>query len=88
MEYLVIFNSLVSVSVVCYLTYKKFPFYISVNKTFWCKKTSSITLWMYTRRGKYGSSSKGLLTIPVRNRKKLNEWDSEMFSSGEYKKYR
>jgi len=87
MKYLIIFNFLVSISVVSYFLYKKFPFYISVNKTFWCKKVYSITLMMYTSRSEYGSSSKGLFTLPIRNYEKIEKWDSEMFKSGEYKNY-
>ena len=78
---------MVSVSVVSYFIYKKFPFYIGVNKTFWCKKVYSITLMMYTSRNEFGSSSKGIFTLPIRNEKKLDKWDEKMFRSGEYKKY-
>lgn len=87
MIYLTIFNTTVILFFISYLTYKYFPFWIDVNKTFWCKKTYSITLMMYTRRSEYGSSSKGLITIPIRNYKKTEEWDDKMFRSGEYKKY-
>ncbi len=87
MKYLIIFNFLVSISVVGYFIYKKFPFYLSVNKTFWCKKVYSITLMMYTSRSEYSSRSKGLFTLLIRNYKKIEEWDSKMFKSGEHKRY-
>jgi len=87
MRYLIIFNFLVSISSISFIIYKYFPFYIEVNKTTWCKKPYSITLWMYTQKDKYSSSAKGLLTLPFRNEKKLNKWDDEMFNSGKYKTY-
>lgn len=89
MKYLVIFNFLVSISIICYLIYKYFPFYIEVNKTFWCKKAYSITLWMRTSGNKFTNygSAKGLFTIPFRDRKKLDKWDYKMFKSGKYKNY-
>lgn len=87
MKYLVIFNFFVNMIIVCYFIYKKFPFYVEVNKTFWCKKTYSFTLMMYMHRDKYGSSAKVLFTLPIRNYKKIEEWDSKMFKNGEYKRY-
>ena len=89
MKYLVIFNFLVSVGIVSYLTYKYFPFYLEVNKTFWCKKPYSITMWMRTSGNRLTnySSAKGLFTLSFRDGEKLNEWDSKMFRSGEYKRY-
>ena len=81
MKYLVIFNFLVSISIVGYLTYKYFPFHIEVNKTFWCKKPYSITLWMRisgNRLTNYGSSI-GLFTLSFRNEEKLRKWDSDTY---------
>jgi hypothetical protein len=73
--------------VVGYFIYKKFPFYIEVNKTFWCKRIYSFTLMMYTRRDEYASSAKGLFTLPVRNYKKIEEWDKKMHEIGKHRKY-
>ena len=88
MNYLTIFNFIVNIIIMGYLVYKVFPFHISVNKTFWCKRVTALTIMMYTKRSEYGSSSKGLFTIPIRNYKKAEEWDGRMYKSGEYKKYR
>ena len=88
MYYLTVFNFIVNMLIIGYIGYKYNPFYISVNKTFWCNKIYSYTLMMYTFRGEYGSSSRGIFTLKIRNAKKLDEWDNAMFKSGEYKKYR
>ena len=87
MKYLIIFNFIVSISIVGYLLYKYFPFYIEVNKTFWCKKPFSITLWMRTsgnRLTNYGSA-KGLFTLSFRNEERLDQWDHALFKSGKHK---
>ena len=90
MKALIIFNTIVSLGIVAYMLYLYFPFYIDINRTFWCKRAYSVTLLMRTyprRRSKSGgSSSKGIITIPFRNEEKIKEWDSKMFHSGEYKK--
>lgn len=88
MNYLIIFNFLVNIIIIGYICYKKNPFYISVNKTFWCRKVVSLTLMRYTHREKSWSSSKGVFTLPIRNYKKMEEWDTQMLRSGEYKRYR
>jgi hypothetical protein len=86
MEYLIIFNFLISISTVGYFIYEKFPFHLSVNKTFWCKKVYSITLMMRTSGNRRSYSAKGIFTLPIRNYKKLIEWDDKMYESGEYKR--
>ena len=87
MKTLIIFNSITNVIIIGYYLCLKNPFYIEVNRTFWCKKPYSITLWRYTYRSENGSSANGLFTIPIRNYQKAMEWDDKMFRSGEYKKY-
>lgn len=89
MEYLIIFNFLVSISIVGYLLYKYFPFYLEIDRTHWCKKPYSITLWIRTSGNKltnYGSAT-GLFTWSFRNEEKIEKWDSAMFKSGKYKNY-
>ena len=70
--------------VVAYTIYKINPFSFSVERTFWCRRITSITLWRST--GKY--SSKRVFAIPFGNDEKWEAWDSEMHKTGEYKKYR
>lgn len=71
MKYLIIFNFLISLCIICYLIYKRFPLYITVNKTFWYKKAYSITLWKIVsgsrKEGSY--SAIGIFTLPFRNEK-------------------
>jgi hypothetical protein len=89
MVYITIFNTIVIFNVVAYLCYKNFPFYLYVSKTTWCEKPYSITLMMITSGKRSGSySSKGIFTVCFRDYKKLNEWDSKMFHSGEYRQYK
>lgn len=89
MEYLIIFNSLVSISIVGFALYKYFPFYFEINKTFWCKKPYSITLWVRTSGNRLTNheSAKGLFTFSFRNKDKLEEWDLKVFKSRQYKTY-
>jgi len=88
MKVLIIINFLFNLTIVGYLIYKFFPFYISVNRTFWCKKIYSFTLMKYTYKDKYSySSSIGLFRLPIRNYRKMMEWDDKMFNTGEYKRY-
>ncbi len=87
MNYLTVFNFVVNLIIVGYFAYKHFPFYISKEKTTWCERTYAFTLMMYVRRSEFGSSSKGIFTIPIRNYEKAVAWDDEMFRSGKYKQY-
>lgn len=87
MNYLSVFNFVVNILIVSYFIYTNNKFYITANRTFWCKKIYSYTLWKYTHKSEYGSSSIGVFTFPIRNRDKMEDWDSAMFRSGEYKKY-
>jgi len=89
MKYITIFSLIVNLCIVGYVTYKYFPLYIVVNKTHWCKKIYSITLWriIVGNRCSTGRTSKGIITLQIRDEDKLMKWDKQMFHSGEYKKY-
>lgn len=87
---MIVFSFIVTLSITCYLLWVYFPFYLEFNRTVWCKKSYSITLWMITsgnRRTTYGSA-KGVFTLPFRNEDRLNAWDDAMFDSGKYQQYR
>lgn len=85
MKYLIIFNFTVNILLIGWLLHKHFlsSFYISLDKTFWCKKVYAITLM----RRIDSCYSVGVVTLKLRNCKKLQDWDSEMFRTGKYKKY-
>lgn len=70
------------------VVYKENRLYISVNRTFWCKKIYSITIMRNDRPIKEGISyATGLFTIPLRNRKKLIKWDDDMFKNDKCETY-
>jgi hypothetical protein len=86
MSILILISLLCNIAIIGYFVYKYWPFYIEVNKTFWCGKAYSFTIMKYVYRGKSYTYSKDLLTINFKNFKKLEVWDNKMFQTGEYKK--
>lgn len=88
MKTLIIFNTIVNVILIGYILYRENRFYIQVNRSFWYRKLISITLmWNYGPIRK-GIHARRIFTIRVRSYGKTEKWDSEMFHSGEYLKYR
>lgn len=87
METIIWINFFVNILIIGYVAYRENRIYISVNKTFWCKKTYSITVMWNSKPLRKGVSATGLFTIPIRNYEKMEQWDDEMFKSGEYKTY-
>lgn len=88
MKFIILLHLIFDITFISYIIYKHWPFYIIVNKTFWCEKAYSFTIMKYVYRGKSYTYSKGLLTINFKNFKKLEVWDNKMFDTGEYKKYK
>lgn len=83
-----IFNLVCNIVIIAYWVYKNNRFYISPNKTFWCKKIKGYHLMYITHEGHGWREAKGVLYLPLRNSKKYDKWDSEQFTNGRYKKYR
>lgn len=83
MEILTIFNTVISIGLLLFLIWKYFirKFHFEVSKTFWYKIPYSVTLWYTYKESKYGSTSKGIFTIPLRNYLKVQELDSKKFNA-------
>lgn len=88
MDIIIWINFLVSMFIIGRLAYRENRIYISANKTNWCNKTHSITVMWNRKPLKEGVDAHGLFTIPLGNYEKMEQWDEEMYESGEYKQYR
>ena len=87
MKTLVIINAICTAFIIGRWLIKNNRFYFYITKTTWMKKHISLTLMYRYRISEYGSSSKGIITIPlVRNYNKWENWDSACFYNGKYKR--
>lgn len=83
MNYIIIFNFVVTASIVCYYVYKKFllRFYIEYNNTFFMETRLDWQLCYKTEIGEYSYSSKCLINISLvskERRKYLEDNDFEL----------
>ena len=86
MNTITIFNFIVNFAIISFFAYKYNPFWISVRRTFWMKKITSISIMYRYQKTEYGSSSKGIVTFRIRNYDKWSEWDSKEFRNREVSK--
>jgi hypothetical protein len=80
-----IFNFIVNLAIISFLVYRYNPFWISIDRTFWMNKITSVTLMYRYRKSEYGSASKGVITIRLRDRSKWSDWDSKQYAKGLHK---
>jgi hypothetical protein len=76
-----VMNAVFLFALALYILFKSF--YIDVERTVWCKKAISF----YIMKKDTPESAHSVLRIPLRNREQMNDWDSEQFDNGNYKKY-
>jgi len=88
MNIMIWFSFIVNILLIVYVGYRENRIYISVGKTFWCRKVYSYTVMWNAQPLRKGVCAKGLFTIPIRDYEKAESWDAKMFKSGEYRKYK
>ena len=82
MNTIIILNFIINIAILSFFAYKYNPFWISITRTFWMKKVTSFTIMYRYYKSEYSSSSRGIITFPIRNYKKWSEWDSKQFNKG------